>query len=559
MRMVGQIGQGLVFAAQALVHAAAVLGHQLDDPHHIAQRIEHLVSDTEAAAAQLLLNAEAIRQDEILRQVHQVIGELPHNHSRAAQIRGGFILGLGQNQVIQALAGDGRAGVPFLGVELAELLQPLVDPLGQVRLVFRGLHREAAVCLHHLVDAFKGQLTGQQFIDDQPNGVEVGGNAGLGRVLEALRSLVGGFQVIHHLIGDGGGAVLAHPGKIETRHPGLPALGHQNGVRGEIAVDHLMPVRMVQGGEHVAHHLEFLVKSQRQGGLVDVQAQGLAGQVLCDQHHLIFIVGDEQILHRQHVGVGRHVRHSAIGVADLLELFLAGGLVLVRVGLIDPQAGHAAALAQQVVLGAVFGVAVGAAQLLIHLPVAEHQRRAFGLGVTGDRLGDLRVEAGDGIQPVVGDAARVAEVFQAVLEVGHVRAVDACLVEHGGVIGGEQHSGMHIGLAQFDQAGVALADNGSHGLGMAAQLGQRREKRLPPLGIPLGAIHIDVAPRPFDIHQIHRVRREDSDVDFEHLLTLAHLEVVEDQPAIGKMIPEETDGLAFRFVCGLPDGYDLRH
>jgi hypothetical protein len=25
------------------------------------------------------------------------------------------------------------------------------------------------------------------------------------------------------------------------------------------------------------------------------------------------------------------------------------------------------------------------------------------------------------------------------------------------------------------------------------------------------------------------------------------------------MIPKETDGLAFRFVCGLPDGYDLRH
>jgi hypothetical protein len=55
------------------------------------------------------------------------------------------------------------------------------------------------------------------------------------------------------------------------------------------------------------------------------------------------------------------------------------------------------------------------------------------------------------------------------------------------------------------------------------------------------------------------VRREDGDVDFEHLLTLAHLEVMEDQPAIRKMIPKGTDGLAFRFVRGLPDGYDLRH
>ena len=100
MRMVGQIGQGLVLAAQPFVHAAAVLGHQLDDPHHVAQGIEHLVGHTEAAAAQLFLNAEAIRQDEILRQVHQVIGELRHDHGRAAHIRGGVILGLGQNQVI---------------------------------------------------------------------------------------------------------------------------------------------------------------------------------------------------------------------------------------------------------------------------------------------------------------------------------------------------------------------------------------------------------------------------------------------------------------------------
>ena len=36
-------------------------------------------------------------------------------------------------------------------------------------------------------------------------------------------------------------------------------------------------------------------------------------------------------------------------------------------------------------------------------------------------------------------------------------------------------------------------------------------------------------------------------------------EVVEDQPAPGEMIPKESDGLAFRFIRGLPDGYDLRH
>ena len=202
-------------------------------------------------------------------------------------------------------------------------------------------------------------------------------------------------------------------------------------------MDHLLPVCMVQGRQHIAHHLEFLVKSQCQGSFVDVQTQGLTGQIFSDQHDPIFIVGDEQIFHRKHIGVGRHVGHGAIGVADLLELFLAGGFVLIRVGLIDPQAGHAAALAQQVVLGAVLGITVGAAELLFHLPIAEHQCRALGLCIAGNRLGDLGVEAGDVIQPVIRNAARVAEIFQAVLVIGHVRAVDARLVEHGGIIGGE--------------------------------------------------------------------------------------------------------------------------
>nr|WP_240936024.1 hypothetical protein [Halomonas bachuensis] len=116
-----------------------------------------------------------------------------------------------------------------------------------------------------------------------------------------------------------------------------------------------------------------------------------------------------------------------------------------------------------------------------------------------------------------------------------------------------------MGLAQLELSLVALLDDARQHLGMVPQLGQGRVKRLPPFGIPLGAIHIDITPRSFDIHQVHRVRRENGDVNFEHLLALAHLEVVKDQPALGEMIPKETDGLALRFVRGLPDGYDLRH
>ncbi len=320
-----------------------------------------------------------------------------------------------------------------------------------------------------------------------------------------------------------------------------------------------MAVRVIQGREHIAHHLKFLIKGQRQRGLVNMQAQGLAGQVFGHQHHLMFIVGDEQILHCQHIGLSRHVSHGPVSIADLLELGLAGFLILIRVGLINTQPGMTAALTQQVVFGAIFGITIRAAQLLLHLPVTKHQRRALGFSIAGDRLGNLAVETADAIQPVIRNAGFVAEIFQAVLEVGHVRAVDTRLIKYGGVIGGEQYRGMHMGLAQLDQAGIAFTDDTSQYFGMVAKLGKRRMERLPPFGIPLGAIHINIAPRTFDIHQVNRMGREDGDIDLEHLLPLAHLEVMKYQPALGQMIPEKANSLAFRLVCGLADGDDLCH
>ena len=78
----------------------------------------------------------------------------------------------------------------LLGIKLAEFLQPFVYALGQIWLVLRGLHRKFAVGLHHLVDAFEGQFARQQLIEDEAGRVEIRGDAGLGRILEALWRLI---------------------------------------------------------------------------------------------------------------------------------------------------------------------------------------------------------------------------------------------------------------------------------------------------------------------------------------------------------------------------------
>ena len=147
------------------------------------------------------------------------------------------------------------------------------------------------------------------------------------------------------------------------------------------------------------------------------------------------------------------------------------------------------------------------------------------------------MKAVDVIQSIAGDAALVTEIFKAAFEICYVGAVDAGGVVDSGAVAGQQHCGVDMSLAQFDEAGVAIANNGGHGLGVATQLGQGREEGLPPFRIPLGAVHIDIAPRPLNIHQVHRVRRENGDVDFEHPLTLTHLEVMEDKPSLGQVIP----------------------
>lgn len=86
-------------------------------------------------------------------------------------------------------------------------------------------------------------------------------------------------------------------------------------------------------------------------------------------------------------------------------------------------------------LGSIFIKAIGAAEFFYHLPVAEYQSCASGLGLPLNYFDDLGMETADAMESACRDATGIAEIFQAVLEVGHIRAVDACRVVDGSIIG----------------------------------------------------------------------------------------------------------------------------
>ena len=68
----------------------------------------------------------------------------------------------------------------------------------------------------------------------------------------------------------------------------------------QVAVDDLVTVGMVQRSQQLGGHPQLLVEGQRQVGLVDVQAQRLAGNLFRDEDVAVLALGGEEI-----AGTGR--------------------------------------------------------------------------------------------------------------------------------------------------------------------------------------------------------------------------------------------------------------
>src|SRR6266446_1884683 len=96
---------------------------------------------------------------------------------------------------------------------------------------------------------------------------------------------------------------------------------------------------MLQGGKYVSHDAQLLIKGEGQRGFFDVLAQRLASSVFGHKHKIGAVFTGKKVANVQDVGVTRNLPDGAKGVTDDLLLLLTRSYILVRIDMVDAQAG----------------------------------------------------------------------------------------------------------------------------------------------------------------------------------------------------------------------------
>ena len=205
-----ELHQDSILLLEALERGAAILHDHLEHAAGVGERVEHAVDHREPAAAQALLDAEATgklvaalqRRIVHIRSYGHRRDRLPsRGRARRTRVRA--------DDVVELHQCDGGGNRPLLGVEGAQRLQPDVE-LGFQFGPQRGrFDRKDRVLVHHVIHRRPCRLSHEQLVEDQSSGIEVGGDARLGRVPVTLRRLVHRIEIVDNLVGDGAGAVLA--------------------------------------------------------------------------------------------------------------------------------------------------------------------------------------------------------------------------------------------------------------------------------------------------------------------------------------------------------------
>ena len=147
----------------------------------------------------------------------------------------------------------------------------------------------------------------------------------------------------------------------------------------------LAAMRVIERGQDVAHDRDLLVEGECQRVLRDVLPQGMSGHVLGDQHEPILALVRKEFSNRQYVRMTRHRRHRTEGVLDAPAFGIALCFREVRIDGIHPQPRtRAAPRTEQGMSGTVLRESIGAAELLLDLPVAVARRCTSRLGAPGD-------------------------------------------------------------------------------------------------------------------------------------------------------------------------------
>ena len=340
VRMRRESLQDAVLPLESLERRATVLHDELEDAARVRERVEHAIHHRESALSELLLDAEPVR--EVVTAVQRGVVDLRATGRGDEAVRGldrARLARVRPDDLVEACECNGGVCRSILGVECTKSLQPLVELDRQLGFQLGRLHREDGVLVHHVVDGGPCRLAHQQLVEDEPGRIEVRRHARLGRVLVALGCLVDRIQLVDDRFRDGAELALSRPRVVEAAEKRAAGFADEHRVRCQVAVHdlRLTAMRVIEGGQHVAHDRDLLVEGERQRCLRDVLSQRMTGHVLRDQHEPTLVLVRKEITNRQDVRMTGQRRHRPEGVLDASPFGPAICIGEVRIDRIHPQ------------------------------------------------------------------------------------------------------------------------------------------------------------------------------------------------------------------------------
>ena len=540
-----------------------VADDKFDRAGHIAQRIDDLVNHAKAAAPQLLLDNELVRESMACRKV-QVVDGLRCGGFRLLPLPSGLagsglgLVGSYRHRLQQGLqAGQGCCCTRPLGrIKGAQALQPGIKRGVQLGPQRRRFVQKLTLAVPHRSGlARKGPFAGKQLVEDDARREDVRRSSGRPWFAKSLRRHIGLVHQLHNVCRNRLAAVHAGLGKVEVRQPGGAILPHQHRARRQVAVHHSVLVRVLQGGQQVFGHAPFLIQRQCQLRARHVHGERLTRRVVQDQDERLVVVGRKKIPCRDDIGVQRQLGQRPVGIGNAQGLRLALGIRKIRVGLVHPQAGRATGKG---VFGAVLGIGGSSAQLFLDHPVAKARHAGRGLHHL-QGMQDQTLLLQDAPGKARRNARGVLEIPLRVLELHHPVCIKLFAVAQMGIRRGQHNGCIHIHVIQLVPPRMGLGDQALHRARVPAQLGQRRRERRPPLRKPLAAIHVDAAARALHVDQVQGMGREQREVNLKALALALDLEVVQQGVVVGQAIPQVGDRGAFGVIDRLAYGDHFGH
>src|SRR5260370_42348239 len=96
---------------------------------------------------------------------------------------------------------------------------------------------------------------------------------------------------------------------------------------------------MREGCKYISHNAQLLIEGEGQRGFLDVLAKRLSLCIFRHKHKIGAVFTGKEVANVQDVGVTRNLSNGTKGVTDDLLFLLARSYILVRINMVDAQAG----------------------------------------------------------------------------------------------------------------------------------------------------------------------------------------------------------------------------